>query len=616
MIKIAFLLPYPELRSVIEEVFSSMKGNDEILYDIILTSTGSLPNYPLSPDYDAYISRGLMYEMMKRKRSNLLNIELKISGYDVLSAVKKAVSRYGKKKILFVGTGSMTFRSEDIADIFPDVELTTYTIVSSERLYERVRDARDMGLCEVVIGGKASMEVAEELSLPAILLESGKESVSRTVDEAVRTVGIYREEKAKSDRLGAVLKNVEEGVITLDRDGICKSMNDYARRYIDEDIIGNRFTSFYPDIDISSVLSGRMDEKSVVSVDKGRILSMKVLSIKDNHGKVNEVLVSFQIAEKLREIEGRIKKKLNKGGFVAKHDFSSIVTKSMRMKNAIKLAERYAESDENILIEGETGTGKELFAQSIHTKSARSSGPFVAVNLAALPPNLLESELFGYADGAFTGARKGGKMGLFEMAHGGTIFLDEIGELPSFLQARLLRVLQEKQIMRLGDDSVKDIDFRVVAATNRNLKEEVRKGTFRSDLLYRISVFNIVIPPLRDRVDDIPLLVSEFLSKTGGKAVMLSEDAEEYIKSLRWEGNVRELENFSKRLSFMSKNQVATLEDCLSVLPSFEENTPDDEAERIPRVLARNGGRRKESAEELGMDTSTLWRKMKKYNIQ
>ncbi len=294
----------------------------------------------------------------------------------------------------------------------------------------------------------------------------------------------------------------------------------------------------------------------------------------------------------------------------------------------------YAEVDSTVLIMGETGTGKELFAQSIHNYSLRADKPFVAVNCAALPENLLESELFGYVEGAFTGARKGGKTGLFELAHGGTVFLDEISEMTPNLQARFLRVLQEKEVVRIGDDKIIPVDVRVIAATNRDLYEYVDEGKFREDLFYRLCVLRLDIPPLRERKDDIYELVLFFLelkSKTlNKKTPKLSQNIIEKLVNYDWPGNVRQLENLIERCIVISNEKEINdeiLSEALFITPSYkpikDKNISESannsidvlkniENDTIKKVLQETNGNKKLAAEKLGISVTTLWRRLKK----
>jgi transcriptional regulator with PAS, ATPase and Fis domain len=303
------------------------------------------------------------------------------------------------------------------------------------------------------------------------------------------------------------------------------------------------------------------------------------------------------------------------------------------MEDLICRARKYAELDSTtVLILGETGTGKELFAHSIHNESPRAKGPFVAINCAALPENLLESELFGYAEGAFTGARRGGKIGLFEMAHMGTIFLDEIGDMPLNLQSRLLRVIQEKEVMRIGDDRVIPVDVRIIASTNRNLEEDIEKGAFRRDLFYRLNVLKLIIPPLRERKEDIPLLVDLFVEKysarLGKKVRGITQKARDLLMNLDYPGNVRELKGIIERAVAFAEseyieeadlgisNQAAKQSDAIS-RDIFKVNFTLKEIEimAIKEALAKTQNNISGAARLLGVDRTTIWRKIKESGL-
>lgn len=306
-----------------------------------------------------------------------------------------------------------------------------------------------------------------------------------------------------------------------------------------------------------------------------------------------------------------------------------IVGKSAPMKAIFDLIERVAPATSNILISGESGTGKEVIARGIHQRSPRSNKPFIAINCTAIPETLLESELFGHAKGSFTGAIQR-KKGLFEEAEGGTLFLDEIGDMDVSLQAKLLRVLQERKIKAVGDTQSKDIDVRVIAATHKDLKKSILNGQFREDLYYRLSVIPIVVPPLRHRPEDIPLLAEHFLKKyssmNGNRVTGFSPAAVHQLMTMRWEGNVRELENMVERMVVLAAHSVIQESD----LPAYEsqpvehffghataDNPTLEQLERryIQLILAKTGGKKEKASQILGINRRTLYRKEREYGL-
>ncbi len=298
-----------------------------------------------------------------------------------------------------------------------------------------------------------------------------------------------------------------------------------------------------------------------------------------------------------------------------------IITCCENIKTQIKLAARVAPTDMTVLILGESGTGKELFARYIHESSSRKEGPFIAVNCAAIPDNLLESELFGYEKGAFTGAAER-KLGKFEFAHKGTILLDEIGEMTANLQAKLLRVLQEKEISRIGGGQPVSVDVRVIATTNRDLRRAIIEGKFREDLYYRLSVFPLQLPPLRERGEDIPLLAEHFAQKfslqLNKHIVGFKDDTMEFLKTRQWKGNIRELENAIHRAVLLTKDEMMSIDDFL-----FEENVSIDsmqtkkirdmEMEIILKTLKDTNGNKTRTARLLGLSVRTIRNKLNEY---
>ncbi|MFE1627498.1 sigma-54 interaction domain-containing protein [Brevibacillus reuszeri] len=282
------------------------------------------------------------------------------------------------------------------------------------------------------------------------------------------------------------------------------------------------------------------------------------------------LVATFKNARKTIELERSLRSELKKKGFVAKYTFDDIIGQSRALTKTKAIAKKLAKTDLTLLIQGESGTGKELFASAIHNASLRDKRPFLAVNFSAISEDLMESELFGYDDGAFTGAKKGGKVGLFEQANGGTIFLDEIGDSSLKLQARLLRVLQEKEIMRIGGSKIIPIDVRIIAATNKNLLHMIEQGTFREDLYHRLRVLFVDLPSLRNRADDLPLLVQHFIQQSKHPHVTVMPQVIEKLTSLPWFGNVRELKNTIDYMLAVCEENTIHVED----IPIIESTPP------------------------------------------
>ena len=279
-------------------------------------------------------------------------------------------------------------------------------------------------------------------------------------------------------------------------------------------------------------------------------------------------MIVFDDIATLQQTEQKIRKKISRKPLTANYTFDDIIGSSESIQQTILQAKKYSQSNASVLIQGESGTGKELFAQSIHQSSNRSFNSFVALNCAAIPESLLDSELFGYEEGSFTGAQKGGKPGRFELAHGGTIFLDEISELPLHLQTRLLRVLQEKEIMRIGGDQVVPVDVRIIAASNKDLLECVKDGTFREDLYYRLNVLQLFIPPLRQRKKDIIELFRYFIRKEERLNQALSDQDLLIFEQNDWKGNIRELENFAERFIVLCQDEIRSHDRITKLLQS------------------------------------------------
>ena len=349
------------------------------------------------------------------------------------------------------------------------------------------------------------------------------------------------------------------------------------------------------------------------------------------NNRVEGVVVNFKEVGQVIQMEKKIRAELWKKGSIAKYNINDIAGISDKIIAAKDLIRKFGKYDSHVLIYGETGTGKELFAQSIHNESKRRNEPFYAINCATLPENLLESELFGYSEGAFTGAKKGGKPGLFELAHNGTLFLDEIGDMPLTFQSKLLRALQEKEIRRIGDDKLISVNVRIIAASHKNLYEQLLDGRFREDLYYRINVMNINIPSLRERRQDIPYLLNYFMNIYKEKLSIninynFHQDAIDFLTDYKWRGNVRELQNLVERIYiYFGEKRVINLDDVKKLLHGqhnsdidfinnkelFTQSTLNEITDiAIQEALERFNGNRTQAAKHLGVSRSFLWRKL------
>lgn len=322
----------------------------------------------------------------------------------------------------------------------------------------------------------------------------------------------YKKLSIKNEELDSIINLSNIGMVLISTKGEIIICNDSLKRILDieYDVVGKNIHELESKniVDIFTI-----DEASDEVIKfKNKYINVNKYTI-DSFGKNTGIYFCIQEITYIKKLEQNLSKKLRDKGQIARYNFEDIKTNSISLKKTKELAKKISKSDYTVLITGESGTGKELMAQSIHNESLRRNQPFIAINCAAMPENLLESELFGYEEGAFTGALKGGKKGLFEQAHNGTIFLDEIGDMPMYLQTKLLRVIQENQVMRVGGESIIDIDVRVIAATNRNLLSMIECEKFRSDLYYRINVLPISIPPLRERREDIIMMFKVFYEK-------------------------------------------------------------------------------------------------------
>ncbi len=444
--------------------------------------------------------------------------------------------------------------------------------------------------------------------------------------------------------LELIMENVYSGIILCDSDSRILYMNRFYGELLGTDkneAVGRHIKKYFPSSRIPSVLeSGKMEIGQRCSLRSNVALLVNRIPIKSGDETVGVVLQTIfknhteinELMERLNLLERELKyyKRGLDSLLSATYSFESILGNTRLLVEAKKMAAKYAKTDASVLVLGATGSGKELFAHAIHKASWRRNGSFVCVNCAAIPRELLESELFGYETGAFTGARPKGKAGKIELSHGGTLFLDEIGDLPLSAQAKLLRVLETKKIEKLGGLKTVKVDFRLVAATNRDLREMISRKEFRDDLFYRLNTMSVVIPSLSERPDDIPELVEHFLSSIERPGIRFSEDALKIMQAYPWPGNIRELKNVVLRAVSLAEGKVIGPEHLPPELicfkgtferPRSEKIKPFSremdryEKELLSQAIKFSGGNMARTARVLGLSRSTLYEKCKKHNL-
>jgi propionate catabolism operon transcriptional regulator len=574
---------------------------------------------------DVFISAGANASILKSTLSTPV-AAIKVSGYDILVALLKA-RQFSER----VGLVSYRDTVRELASVKALLNLQI-----DQLAYQTADEARDCFASlaaaghSVIVGSSVVVELAEEHGLTGILTYSAT-AVRLALDDALDLARVSRLEAARHERLNSVLQHLQEAVLATDESGRITAVNPPMAQLLNlsaAEAIGKLLSAIAPALSLTSVLESGHDEiAQVIEFNRQSFIANRI-AIRERGGPAGAVLTLYD-AKNIRQADTRLRVAARSRKPVARYFFDQIAGNSPAFAQARRLAQRYAVTGSTVLLTGESGTGKELFAQAIHNASRRGGKPFVAINCAAFPEPLLESELFGHEEGAFTGSRKGGKAGLFEVAHTGTVFLDEIGDMPISLQTRLLRVLQEKEVVRLGSADPIPVDVRIISATHQNLLARVRTQQFREDLYYRLNILNLHLPALRDRVEDIPTLATQLLQaallRVGStlRAAAVVEDIEPLLCRYPWPGNVRELENVTERLAvFLSSCATASAIDHDELRLTLAElyAPPEDDGatsraaltdQAIRAALAAAKGNRHAAAQRLNISRTTLWRRLR-----
>ena len=570
------------------------------------------------------------------------------TAFDIIAALNRARELHHHDVILsLVDFESYNISIEALSQM-TGMNIIPITHTSLEELTSKLAALKQKGIY-TLIGSSLSVHEGEKLGMNCQMVYNLQQATASCLQRAMELIHAAREQKKREDALTTPFEYIQEAIVQIDRFDRIMVFNHEARLLfgipLDKNLVGKEIQQIVPDFSLTT-----LSEKALTSVPiMEQIHGQNTVVIRSPVMEDNQIMgavASIMRLDYVHQLESKFSQSTNDIGFKAKYTFDNIIHTSDIVQQLIYTAKRYAQSNLPVLIEGETGTGKELFAQSIHNCSPRFKAPFIAINCASLPESLLESELFGYEAGSFTGAKKSGKKGLFELAHKGTLFLDEINSIPKNFQVKLLRAIEEKEIIRVGGDKIIPVDIRIIASTNENIPDLIKSGQFRSDLFFRISVLQLHIPPLRDRLDDIPCLVenlSHSISPASSRiASALATIIQDKLRSYPFPGNIRELRSLLERFFLLwSDNSNAPSEHISSLVDFCFGNTfqkgispvqdsdeaqnekspvqddPAEESEKdlILRLLEKYKNNKSKVASELGCGRNTLYRKLAKYQI-
>lgn len=633
--QVLFVAPFKKLaddtKIVIDEKFPEKKDLFKVI-EADLREAECLVKSFIDNGIEVIVSRGGTASLIEAE-VDIPIVSVQVTVTDILQAVLK--SEVITSNIGISGFENMIYGCDEIARLL-NINFVELLIHDSEEADRKILEAKNNGV-NLIVGDAVSVKMAEKYGMKANIINSGKQSIYQALQEALLIAKVRRQDEHKTQMIRTIINKSHDGIIAVDRNNKITLFNTQAEKIfhrVKYEVLGKKIKDICAGINEKILKEG--EEVLVNIYNKQYLVKNTLIYVKNiNQGSI----YTLQNVSEMQRLERNIRKKLSAKGLVAKYNIEDIIGNSeacVKMKNK---ARKYALTDSTILITGQSGTGKEMLVQSIHNMSERAQGPFVAVNCAALPENLLESELFGYVDGAFTGARRGGRQGLFELAHGGTLFLDEIGEMPLSLQSRILRVLQEREVMPLGSESIIPIDVRIIAATNQNLAQMVSKGSFRSDLYYRLNILRIHMPTLAERKEDIPLLAEKLIynmKDINPEIKTINREAKLFLQECSWPGNIRQFVNMMERIMLLTEGPVITKKDIIVAYEDDKEeillgkseksknkkelietevaskNLAQMEHDLLEKVLAEENYNYSKAAKRLGIHRTTLWRKLKK----
>ena len=596
-----------------KEIRNSMKDQIDMIFgELVETNIYSLEDKTIDKlkKSDLYVVSSSAYEYLDEKF--LKNKNLVIVDYTISKERKNFLKNFpkGTKAVFFNVSQKMCMEAIammyhlgvnniEFIPAYPNMEnfpKNNLIITPAEtKLLPKEADGRDIiDIGHRILDANTIIEIALKLEFEHILYYKKIKEYLDTVATNDYSLNKILEKATQSEsQLGILMGILDIAIIGVDKDNFICSCNEGAEKILNRksiNLIGNSACDILSCVPFGEVRETKQEIRSRLVTVNGEYVNLNITPVI----KAENYMGAFAVLQRFKEEEQKqheLRRQLLNKGHKAKYTFDDILGESGAIKKIKEIAKKMAKTNSAVLITGESGTGKELFAHAVHNYSDRKDYPFVAVNCAAIPENLLESELFGYEEGAFTGAKKGGKIGLFEFAHMGTLFLDEIEGMSPALQIKLLRVIQEKEIMKIGGGKVINIDVRIIAATNEELRKLVKENKFRKDLYYRINTLPIMIPPLREREDDVYLLLEKFKTEIGAD-FKFTPKAREAFKMYNWEGNIRELKNYVEFFNFMGEEYINFEDMPLAVKEYYEENKKEISEKEESNILKETAGHR------------------------
>lgn len=614
--RILFAAPDESFTATLHQALSPLADNILAVNGLEMTPPDIIA-YARASSIEVIVSRGGIAEFLREEQVDDADaipvVSVQVSPFDIIDAIRKA--RQTSHRIAFIAYAGMLEGIQKITALF-DIDVRLIYRSSPWDCVESVFNALENN-AEIIIGDARVVKICRENAIPAVLLDSSEESIRQAYASALTITAARDNARREARLLSAILDQLPQGILALDDDGKVLYANAEAARMMEQ---GKRHlagqTAARLPLFQKALFASLLHEPS----GRASLTDRRQRAISALWQRLSAPVGGMAGIVTLDPRSSPAPASLQERGYEARFSFDDIVGHAATLRRAKHMAQKYAQTDATVLLQGETGTGKELFAHAIHLASPRHNQPFVAVNLAALPQTLVESELFGYVRGAFTDARRSGRQGVFESAGQGTVFLDEIGDMPLEMQSRLLRVLQEGEFSRLGDDRLLKARCRIIAATNQRLEDAVRQGRFRADLYYRLAVLRLDIPSLRERMEDMPELARHFLQREcaryGRIPGEITAGALRLLTERDWPGNIRELRALMERSVLLCEGSPVIMDETLlrAMLGSAPPNQPLHslpEREAILEAMRQCGNNRNKAAALLGMHRSTLWRKLK-----